>query len=332
MPQKTYILFQPHPYLDYTLEGLRGDPYFVLYPHRRLRTLWATIMRFIRTILPGKHPKLWTDYILPKEYCELLKSVKPGDKVIFWAVGNKKDIKIITEEANTGIFTVMLLDPLRQICHFSKREIREYPDIMRQLGVRVCTFDKEDAHIHGLDYVGQVYRMPVETASRQVVPRDLSTDCRVLFIGVDKRRAPKLHSLAKALKEEGIGYDFRIIYDKHSTAGRYPLLDRCRIEEPIPYPEVIRMEERSQCLLDILQPGQTGMTMRVLEAQFLGKKLITDNFTIKGEPFYLKENIYIIDDPTQPWRSIREFLETPTTPVNEEILREYDIRTWIKRL
>lgn len=322
---KTYILSQPHSFVDYLLEPLKEDPDFVIRTHRHSRSLGAKIKRFIRSILPGKHPGLWSDTILSPGYVSFLRQVRPQDKLIFWAVGNKKDIKIISEDVDTSQISSLLWDPLRQVCHFSKREIQEYPGFMRKLGVRVCTFDYDDAQKYGLDFVGQVYRFPKIQASGKSHPG-------VLFIGVEKKRGQKLDHIAEILEKEGIPHTFKLIYDKHSTPGKYPRLDKCVMSAPIPYDEVLQLSLDADCLLDILQPGQTGMTMRALEALFFRKKLITDNLAIKNEPFFRKENIYFINDPDQPWPSVRQFLSQPMVEIPQEIVSEYDIKKWINKL
>jgi len=322
---KTYILSQPHSFIDYILEPLKDNPDYIIRTHRHCRSLGAKIKRFIRSILPGSHPGLWSDSILSPEYTAFLRQIRPQDKLIFWAVGNKKDIKIISEDVTTSRISSLLLDPLRQVCHFSEKEIRMYPGFMRKLGVRVCTFDYDDSRKYGLDFVGQVYRYPD-------ISRSVGNDTEVLFIGVDKKRAPKLDAVAATLEKEGIPYNFMLLYDKHSKPGRFPRLDKCVMKESIPYQDVLRKSSRAKCLLDILQPGQSGMTMRVLEALFLGKKLITDNISAKQEPLYRKENIYIIGDPEQPWDNIRRFLDEPFLPLSKGVYDIYDISSWIKKL
>lgn len=74
---------------------------------------------------------------------------------------------------------------------------------------------------------------------------------------------------------------------------------------------------------------QAGMTLRTLEAVFLNKKLITNSKDIVNTPIYSPNNIYVIgnDEP----RSIKEFLETPMTPLPSSIVRNYNIEHWIEQ-
>lgn len=59
--------------------------------------------------------------------------------------------------------------------------------------------------------------------------------------------------------------------------------------------EVIDFYKKSNVILDISHPGQSGLTMRTFEAIGAGKKLITTNNNIKSYPFYNPNNIHIID-------------------------------------
>ncbi|MFH4210110.1 lipopolysaccharide biosynthesis protein, partial [Acinetobacter baumannii] len=58
--------------------------------------------------------------------------------------------------------------------------------------------------------------------------------------------------------------------------------------------EIIKLYAKSNVILDISHPGQSGLTMRTFEAIGAGKKLITTNLNIKEYPFYNSDNIFII--------------------------------------
>lgn len=59
--------------------------------------------------------------------------------------------------------------------------------------------------------------------------------------------------------------------------------------------EVIEFYKKSNVILDISHPGQSGLTMRTFEAIGSGRKLITTNVNIREYPFYNPKNILIID-------------------------------------
>lgn len=323
---KTYILVRPHFMADHILGALTEDPRYVILPHTRRRSLCAKMLREIRALLPGRHKGLWTKNILPDDYVDKLKEIRPEDKVIFWAVENVKDLKILSAEIDSSRLTSLLWNPVRQVCHRSKRQEREYTRVMDTCGIRACTFDRDDARLLGIDYVGQVYRMPDDTSIAE-------EDTDIFFIGADKGRTSTLDKLAEKFDSAGIVYDFCILPDRHSRLDRYPRLGKSIISRPLPYAETLKRIRKSRCVLEIVQNGQSGLTLRSLEAMFYGKKLITNLSSVKDEKFYRKENVYILGDESQPWQSIEEFLSSPAVPLSEYgLLDDYDITTWIKRL
>ena len=89
------------------------------------------------------------------------------------------------------------------------------------------------------------------------------------------------------------------------------------------------MINRSNCILEILQKGQDGMTLRTLEALFMNKKLMTTNRKIKEYDFYDPANVYIIGGDEQ--RTVKEFIYTPQVYIQDDITNAYDITHWIKK-
>ena len=69
----------------------------------------------------------------------------------------------------------------------------------------------------------------------------------------------------------------------------------------IPYEEFVRIENESNCILEVVKEGQRSNTARYFEAVLLNKKLLTNNPNIKTLPFYDErymryfETVYDID-------------------------------------
>lgn len=141
-----------------------------------------------------------------------------------------------------------------------------------------------------------------------------------------------LERVASQMESEGVSYTMMVVPGKHYSKGKYPRVDKGLMASAIPYERVIEYSMGAKCLLDIVQPGQTGLTMRALEAPMFGKKLITNNPSIVDEPFYHPANIYILGSEHDSGRTIREFLDTPPVEIDKEILDKYDITTWINKL
>lgn len=98
---------------------------------------------------------------------------------------------------------------------------------------------------------------------------------------------------------------------------------------PLNEKEMYELISKSMCILDSAQEGQTGLTIRVLEALGAKKKLITTNSDIKKYDFYREENIYVYNgvfDFNSP------FFTKPYREVEKGIYEKYSLRNWLKEV
>ena len=87
---------------------------------------------------------------------------------------------------------------------------------------------------------------------------------------------------------------------------------------------------KSKVILDINQPNQTGLSLRVFEAIGLQKKLITTNKEIKNHNFYNKNNFYVLD--RSDLRIDSQFPELDFVKLDDHIYDEYTLESWIKKV
>jgi len=87
---------------------------------------------------------------------------------------------------------------------------------------------------------------------------------------------------------------------------------------------------RSDILVDVHHPGQTGLTMRTIECLGAKRKLITTNPDVKIYDFYDSGNILVIDRaaPVIP----DSFMNTAFRPVEENIYGKYSLRKWLAEI
>lgn len=328
---KTYILAQPYFMTDYILKAFDGDDNVIVYAHEHGHEFTKQVLRSLMSS-DKRITKLCAGKLFSADYLNIINKIGPEDRLILWSVENLKDIAIISHLANCitppNCIISFLWNPMKRVCRNSKRRERRYVEKMKELGVKVCTFDRGDAEEFGFDYVGQVYHCADDfTMAETDSPK---TD--VYFIGADKRRAAILADLLSDLKNEGLDCKFQLLKDKHSRPDDYEILKECWIDRPLSYDETLENIRNSKCLLEIVQSGQQGVTLRAMEALFFNKKLITDNAGIKKEEFYRPDNVYILDDPDQPWNSVREFIDSPPADIPAEIFEDHEIKTWINKL
>ena len=187
--------------------------------------------------------------------------------------------------------------------------------------MHIYTFDKKDTQRYRFRFINQVYRKPKNHHTAASCPIEWD----IFYIGIDKYRTSILEQLKLLFDEQGISYNINIKRDKHTQESKF--LRSCYINKSIDYETTLSIIEKSKCILEIIQNGQGGMTLRTLEAIFCDKKLITNNKDIINHPIYNPNNIYVIGN--QENRSIKEFLETPQMKLSNEIKNPYEITYWI---
>ena len=206
----------------------------------------------------------------------------------------------------TGQFIAYYWDSVE--CIPRKLEIAHYFD-------RVLSFDPEDCNKYGFEFQPNFFFY--ENVEAEVHERvyNLST--------YDDRRKI-IEQVAVCLEKNKIPYLFKAVKAR-SFKNRY-----IRFTRLLTYQQMIHEIAGSTVLLDIVRNGQTGLTLRPLEALGLHKKLITTNSDIRNYPFYHPDNIFIVDpenidiDPA--------FFRTPYRTVPPGIREQYHIRNWLKNV
>ena len=181
------------------------------------------------------------------------------------------------------------------------------------------TFDKYDAQKFNFSLVKPVYFD---------VPKSNINRYDLCFVGYEKNRGNKLAEIISEFESMNMNLYVKVKRSKHAKFNEK--LEKYYISENISYNQYLLEAQSSLCFLDILQDKQLGFTLRVLEALFMDKKLITDNLLISDEPFYHPDNIYILGKD-EKIRTIQEFLAVPYREIPNEIKNPYNIVYWIKQ-
>ena len=107
-----------------------------------------------------------------------------------------------------------------------------------------------------------------------------------------KDRLDLLHSIYKKLVY--INKKFFI-----TDVPLYKQIPKCGIEynNYIGYEKVLDYIMQSNCILEVVQGVQTGLTYRVYEALCYNKKLLTNNQEVLNLPFYNKNYIHFFEKP-----------------------------------
>ncbi|MBM6615364.1 hypothetical protein JTF06_10735 [Desemzia sp. RIT804] len=186
----------------------------------------------------------------------------------------------------------------------------------RKLNCKLWSFDKEDCRKYDLNYNNQfVVKENYNNKSNEAI-----TD--VIFVGSDKGRLSNLLELEKKLNFNKISTEFHIV----ATFGEEKN-NKYSYKSYLTYEEIVNLEAKSKVILDYVQCGQKGQTIRPLEAIFQNKKVITNNQSITEEPYYNKKFFFILnkDNFDNIYEFVNDYVEEKMS-----IHPMYEIEGWLK--
>jgi hypothetical protein len=140
----------------------------------------------------------------------------------------------------------------------------------------VLSFDKEDCKEYGFSYLGGKFY------SRRT---DIARSCHIsdlYYIGYDVGgRTDTLIHMYDFMKKNGVICHFNVVGKSHLKSKGIVFAKKI-----IPYHNIISDLQGTNCILEILQEGQTAQTVRYYEAVCYNKKLLTNNPNLESLPFY----------------------------------------------
>ncbi len=178
----------------------------------------------------------------------------------------------------------------RIVAHFTDLVRYAYPKEVEKLVEKLdlcLSFDHADAEKYGMGYYPLVY-------SPYDVPDDPEiAESDVYFVGKAKDRLPQILTAYEKLRDAGLKCEF---YITGVAPENQKYADEIHYCGQMSYVENLKHVKKSKCLLEIMQGGGHGYTLRVCEAIMYDKKLITDNPEIAGAPFFAPERISVFRD------------------------------------
>lgn len=141
----------------------------------------------------------------------------------------------------------------------------------------------------------------------------------VFFVGKDKGRYEIVKEIEQKIKKLGFSTLIIIVKDKMSRKEN-------KYNKELEYDQILNLISRSSCIIDVPQEGQYGITVRVLEAIFYEKKLITTDVRIKDKEYYDDKNMYVWDGDME---GLKLFLERPYEKGKVNLKEKYSFQKWI---
>lgn len=178
-------------------------------------------------------------------------------------------------------------------------------DILKKNCDFIFSYNEVDARKYGLAVPPPVFPAFSE------IEEDSEYNSDVFFVGKNKGRSELLFDLYDKFSKAGFKCIFFIPDATEAEIHRLGIS-----YNRIPYSEVLRYVRNTKCVINIIQEGCEGITLRDYEALFYNKYLLTNNKYIKRTPFYRETQIidldldyverlkYLINQPLEPNKTI----------------------------
>jgi hypothetical protein len=231
------------------------------------------------------------------------------DTVIIFAIGGGESIvNYVLSNSKNARIVLWYWDPVHRLY---------LPNLFDDTRCEKWSFDPIDCKAYHMKHNTTFYFDNI-----QIPQADTIYD--VCFVGYDKGRREDIKKIEHILTIARCKTNFYIVDDdaaKRNYKGAFPRIS---------YEKVLEHIAESKAILDIIQDGQTGLTIRSMESLFFKKKLITTQVNIKEQDFYHPDNIFVlgVDDI----KSISSFLQKTYFEIPKNIVDRYDFTNWLHRL
>lgn len=190
------------------------------------------------------------------------------------------------------------INPNIQICLYLINSINASSPILKGLRKKmhlfewdnIYTFDKVEAKDYGFTYAGFMYY-----SKHDIIP-NIQPCFDIHFVGGLKgNRTSLINSVYNTLCKSEAICDFNLMYSSDVPGT---ILEGANYYNGWkPYEDMLQKLSNSNCVLEILQEGQHGTSLRYMEAVCYNKKFLTNNSAIKHYPLYNPRYMKIFSKP-----------------------------------
>ena len=233
--------------------------------------------------MPGKF--LWNHWYTLHNY----PFVKDETYVIIFMNGslrhyyNKWYLRSIKKQHTNVKLCLLIFD--KSIYYGARRAIN-----MRKCFDYVFSFDEEDCKKYGFIRFYNCFSRPTE------IYKDRSKQSDAFFIGNANGRLEKLQETFKYIEKKDSNCKFFIT---GVEIGNQDKIENVTYNKEMSFYEEMSYSYNSNCLVEILREGQTGISLRVCEAIAFNKKLITNNKKILQMPFFDGRYMRVFTSPDE---------------------------------
>ena len=305
------------------LEKLGYDVTFVPDTHSNSNIVKA-IGRVNRNLIKNRTHNYFISNVLPlikeKNFSIILII---GGMTFSYVVSDVEMLRYLNRDARLVIFQ---WDSEKNIPYFS---------CTHRFADKIFSFDKNDCEKNGYTFLPLFYTSEFAQVGK-FEKRQYKYDCSYIGTAHPKKYV-EINMISKAMKErfpEQFIYHYmpsKLKYYYHKlTSPEYRNAKKNEFQyDKMTRNEIVEIINESFCILDALQEGQTGLTMRAIECLGAKKKLITTNADIKNYDFYDERNVLVFDGKVDYNSS---FFTEPYREIPQDIYNRYSLNSWLKIL
>lgn len=240
------------------------------------------------------------------------------EKLFLFGIGNIQTLARALHYNSSKNISLFLWNKINP----KKLKTKLFLSTIKKFKITVYTFDPSDAKKYNFNYTPQIFSsFAIEKSININNSNEIESD--FAFIGYDKGRFKTLKDLSELLKNSK--FNIKIIKDKTSKDINHHFYT----DTPVLYEEYLNIIRKSNCLLELSKSGQSGVTIRILEALYLNKKVITNNKDVINYDFYHVNNILILKNSTSK-QDIMNFLSLPFDIKAARFINNYEIKMMIE--
>ncbi|SEF77893.1 hypothetical protein SAMN05421847_0898 [Halpernia humi] len=192
----------------------------------------------------------------------------------------------------------------------------------------IYSFDAQDVAQYGFTKINNYNYL-------EKVEIEKNPEFDLVYLASYDERLKMLYKITDQLEKMGMTYRYIIVGKKTWKKNLLKLVSFTGKDKSKKYQSrrvnqknIPQFYTQGKVLLDLVRENQSGLSFRIFEAMALGKKIISDNQSLKNYDFYNPENILILKDDASNLN--KAFFETPYEPLPEEIYRKYTLETWVE--
>lgn len=180
---------------------------------------------------------------------------------------------------------VLMHRDLKKVCLRTNPQLPDNPVLDLEM-----TYDRGESKQYGYPWFS-------EYESKIDIPVLDTPESDVFFAGRVKDRLPKIMEAYNVFRKAGMKVFFFLTgvseIDRKSYEGIV------YSDQNMSYKEMLTHTVNTRCVLEINQGNSDGYTSRFLESVIYGKRLVTNNQSIKDSPFFNTGHIQVVDEMSE---------------------------------